>query len=206
VQTPLAASPDPKVPTNARRCREAVDGVHGRIRVARPLGLGPRADKNSEWKSRRYTWRKTPTSPLQPASPRPDGPRRVCRRCHAAELVLPFRSFRNSRRDTRMRHSMGERHHTLVSVCGGTHGDGMLDATQQFPIVARPFVLKSIAIVVGDARLLTSAPRSYATAHAAAPTDPKVSTTPSSNRFAVTLDSICALQRIEPPPRGDRHD
>ena len=48
---------------------------------------------------------------------------------------------------------MGERHHTLVSVCGGTRGDGMLDAILRFPIVARPFVLKSIAIVVRDTRL-----------------------------------------------------
>ena len=43
---------------------------------------------------------------------------------------------------------MGERHHTLVSVCDGTPGDGMLDAILRFPMVARPFVLKSIAIVV----------------------------------------------------------
>jgi hypothetical protein len=63
-----------------------------------------------------------------------------------------------------------------------------------------------IVIVVGDTRLLTSLSRSYGTVHAAAPTDPKVSTTPSSNRFSVTLDGICVLQRIEAPPRGDRHD
>jgi len=92
---------------------------------------------------------------------------------------------------------MGERHHTLVSVCGGTGGDGMLGAILQFPTVARPFVLKSIAVVVRDTRLLTSFSRSCAIAHAAAPTDPKVSTTPSSNRFAVTLDGICVSQRIE---------
>ena len=91
---------------------------------------------------------------------------------------------------------MGERHHTLVSVCGGTGGDGMLDAILQFP-TARPFVLKSIAVVVRDTRLLTSFLRSCATAHAAAPTGPKVSATPSSNRFAVTLDAICVSQRIE---------
>src|SRR5260370_22413223 len=30
---------------HARRCREAVDGIHGRIRVARPLGLDPRAER-----------------------------------------------------------------------------------------------------------------------------------------------------------------
>jgi hypothetical protein len=96
-----------------------------------------------------------------------------------------------------MRHSVGERHHTLVSVCGGTRGDGMLDAILQFPTVAGPFVLKSIAVVMRDTRLSTSFSRSCATAHAAAPTDPKVSTTPSSNRFAVTLDGICVSQRIE---------
>jgi hypothetical protein len=86
---------------------------------------------------------------------------------------------------------MGERHHTLVSVCGGTRGDGMLDAILQFPTVALSFVLKSIAVVVRDTRLLTRFSRSWTTAHAAAPTDPKVSTTPSSNRFAVTLDGMC---------------
>jgi hypothetical protein len=96
---------------------------------------------------------------------------------------------------------MGERHHTLVSVCDGTPGDGMLDAILRFPMVARPFVLKSIAIVVRDTRLLTRFSRSCATARAAASTDPKVSTTPSSNRFAVTLDGICISQRIEPDMR-----
>jgi branched-subunit amino acid aminotransferase/4-amino-4-deoxychorismate lyase len=33
---------------------------------------------------------------------------------------------------------------------------------------------------------------------AVAPTNPKVSMTPSSNRFAVTLDGICVTHPIEP--------
>ena len=38
----------------------------------------------------------------------------------------------------------------------------------------------------------------------AAPTDPKVSTTPSFNRFAITLDGICVAQPTEPDMRKPR--